>query len=291
MGKSWKIIDLLKTVTEFLDQKGIENARLNAELLLGKVLNLKRVSLYVQFERPLSPAELDTYRELIRRRARHEPLQYILGETEFMGFMFKINSGILIPRPETEILVEQTLKLKNQFNKARPVIVDVGSGSGCIAVSLAKLWPQANIYATDVSETALSLIEENARLNNVEERIMPVKHDIFSDWSSELPQQMDILISNPPYIAKDEMKSLPKEIKEFEPRTALTDDNDGLSFYHRFFSLISDGIIITHYLLLELSGTQSKAIIELSKHYGLNQIEIIRDLNDIERVLKVKVIK
>lgn len=291
MEKSWKIIDLLKTVTEFLEQKGIENARLNAELLLGKVLGLNRVTLYVQFERPLSPTELDDYRELVRRRANHEPLQYILGETEFMGFTFKTAPGVLIPRPETELLVEETLKLKNQFNDTKPIIVDVGSGSGCIAISLARLWPQATIYATDVSETAVALTNENANLNEVEERITTVQHDIFSDWSTELPQQVDILLSNPPYISRSEMQSLPKEIKEFEPQTALTDGMDGLKFYRRFFSLITEGIVSTKFLLLELSGTQSQKIIELSKNYGLNQIEVIPDLNRIDRILKIKVIK
>ncbi len=289
MGQTWKIVDLLKTVSEFLDEKGIENPRLNAELLLGKVLNLNRVNLYVQFERPLSRQELDEYRELVRRRAQHEPLQYLLGETEFMGLPFKVRSGVLIPRPETEILVEETLKLKDALEKPEPLIVDVGSGTGCIAISLAKYWPESKIYATDISQTALELIRENADLNRVTGNIRIIEHDIFTQWDVNLPQAMDILISNPPYITLREMDRLPEEIRRFEPGMALTDQSDGLRFYERFFELIKGHQVRPKYLMLELSGTQHEQIIEKAKHYGLKNTEVIPDLNHINRVLKIKV--
>ncbi len=289
MDKSWKIIDLLKTVSQFLQEKGIENPRLNAELLLGKVLNLNRVHLYLQFERPLTPPELEAYRELVRRRAKHEPLQYILGETEFMGLKFHVNSHVLIPRPETELLVEETLKLQNAFNSSGVKIVEVGSGSGCIAVSLAKLWPATNVYATDVSDEALEVAGENARLNAVEERVTLVRHDFFSEWDASLPKQMDIFISNPPYIRQDEMESLPSEVKEFEPAVALTDGADGLRFYRRVFELIASRAIQPHFVLLEMSGTQAEKIVDLSKQFGLKNLEVIPDLNQINRILKIKV--
>ncbi len=289
MEKSWKIIDLLKTVSQFLQEKGIENPRLNAELLLGKVLNLNRVHLYLQFERPLTPPELAAYRELVRRRAKHEPLQYILGETEFMGLTFRVNPHVLIPRPETELLVEETLKLQNAFNSSGVKIVEVGSGSGCIAVSLAKHWPATHVYATDISDEALEVAGENARLNAVEERVTLVRHDFFSEWDVSLPKQMDIFISNPPYIRQDEMESLPSEVKEFEPVFALTDGADGLRFYRRVFELIASRAIQPHFVLLEMSGTQAEKIVDLSKQFDLKNQEIIPDLNQINRILKIKV--
>jgi release factor glutamine methyltransferase len=289
MEKSWKIIDLLKTVSQFLQDKGIENPRLNAELLLGKVLNLNRVHLYLQFERPLTSSELEAYREFVRRRAKHEPLQYILGETEFMGLPFRVNSHVLIPRPETELLVEETLKLQNAFNSSRVEIVEIGSGSGCIAVSLAKHWPATQVYATDISDEALEVAGENARLNAVQERVTLVRHDFFSEWDASLPKQMDIFISNPPYIRQDEIKSLPSEVKEFEPLVALTDGADGLRFYRRVFELIASRAIQPHFVLLELSGTQAEKIVDLSKQYDLKNQEVIPDLNQINRILKIKV--
>ncbi len=289
MDKSWKIIDLLKTVSQFLKEKGIENPRLNAELLLGKVLHLTRVNLYVQYERPLSRQELDDYRELIRRRSQHEPLQYLLGQTEFMGLPFRVRPGVLIPRPETEILVEETLKLKNALKATKPLIVDVGSGSGCIAVSLAKHWPQSEIVATDISQTALETIRENAELNEVVEQIRIVEHDIFTRWDENLPQTFDVLVSNPPYIAQHELNELPKEVREYEPLLALTDNDQGYRFYDRFFEMVKERHITVRFLMLELSGTQADRIVERTKHYGLNRTEVICDLNGIKRVLKIKV--
>ncbi len=289
MGKTWKVIELLQTVTKYLDEKDIENPRLNAELLLGKVLNLKRVNLYLEFERPLSQSELETYRELVKRRAEHEPLQYILGETEFMGLKFAVKRGVLIPRPETEILVDEVLKIKDELSSVAPAVIDIGSGSGCIAISLARQWLEAQIFATDISEEAVEMIRENALLNQVEGRIEIIKHDIFSDWDDALPKKPDVIISNPPYIGSEEIKTLPKEVSMYEPETALTDRADGLSFYRRFFQLITEGVISTKYLFLEMSGTQPEKIIEMCGRFGLPDTEVINDLNNIQRVLKVKV--
>ncbi len=289
MSRTWKVVDLLKAVTPFLKEKGIDNARLNAELLLGKVLGLKRVSLYVQFDRPLTQDELGAYRKLIRRRARHEPLQYLLEQTECMGLPFKVGPGVLIPRPETEILIEETLKLKNALKATKPVLVDVGTGSGCIAVSLAKLWPESEIYATDISDSALELSKENAELNKVTKNIRFVKHDVFTQWDVNLPKAFDVLVSNPPYITPNEMERLPQEVKAYEPEIALSDGANGLRFYDRFFEMIREHLIDVRYLMLELSGSQPEKIIERTYYYGLNPTEIIPDLNRIKRVLKIKV--
>ncbi len=288
MAKSWKIIELLQTVTAFLEKKGIENPRLNAELLLGKVLHKKRVELYLDFDRPLNEAELQAYRELVQRRANHEPLQYILEEVEFMGLPFKISPAVLIPRPETEILVEQVLKLKQEFTVA-PTIIDVGTGSGCIAISLAHFWPQARLFATDISAEALTLCQQNMELNQVQNRVTTINHDIWSPWPSVLPKRFDILVSNPPYISKGEINDLPEEVKEYEPLQALTDWQDGLRFYERFFLLIQNKEIEVKYLYLEMSGSQPEQIIKKAQQANIGLVEVTEDLNKIKRVLKIRV--
>ncbi len=288
MKKSWRVIELLQTVSSFLEEKGIENPRLNAELLLGKVLNLSRVELYLAFERPLSKTELDAYRDLIRRRAQHEPLQYLLQETEFMGLKFAVGPGVLIPRPETEILVEQVLKLKVEFSQS-PIIVDVGTGSGCIALSLAHFWPEAQVFASDVSSQALAFVKKNLELNQLNGRVMANIHDVMDDWAPWLPKTFDILVSNPPYISAQEIKSLPNEVQQYEPLVALTDQADGLRFYRRFFQLVKEKIIQPQYLFLELSGSQPEKIVNLAEQAALGTIEVINDLNNIKRVLKIRV--
>ena len=288
--KTWRVLDLLNTTAQYFADKQIENPRLNAEQLLGKVLNLQRVDLYVAFERPVSEQELQQFRELVKRRAKAEPLQYILGETEFMSLPFKVSPAALIPRPETEILVEEVLKLKTFFPDEKAQIADLGSGSGCIAISLAHYWPQAKIRATDISAQALELAAENARLNKVSERIIFLKHDIFSPWPQGWAGKVNIIVSNPPYIAKQEMDSLQKEVRDFEPRAALTDEADGLGFYHRLFTLAAEKLLaLRGFLLVEMSGSQAHKIIKTAQTFAFKNISVTKDLNDIPRVLKIEV--
>ncbi len=288
--KTWKIVDIINTTTRYFTEKKIENPRLNAEMLLGKVLNMSRVDLYVAFDRPLSEQEIARYRELVRLRANRQPLQYLLGETEFMGLPFDVTPAVLIPRPETEILVQAVLDLKAEIKSEQPVLVDVGTGSGCVAVSVAKLWPQARIYATDISREALAVAEKNAERNQVAQRIAFCTHDIFRPWPQELPDKVDVLISNPPYIGKEELSALEPEVAQFEPRIALTDEQDGLRFYRRFFQLaFESGAPECGYLALEMSGAQPQKIVALAKERHTGDIRVINDLNQIPRVLIIKV--
>ena len=286
--KTWRVIDLLKTTTEFLQQKAIENPRLNAERLLAHVLDMERIKLYVEFERPVSDGELGQYRSLVSRRIKNEPLQYILGETEFMGLPFRVTPSVLIPRQETEILVEEVLKLKNEIN-GQINILDIGTGSGCIPISLAHFWPEANLTGIDISAEALVIAEENKTLNKVD-NVVFVEMDIFSDWPDDnLPRHFDIIISNPPYVTEGEMSSLQNEVKDFEPKIALTDFNNGMRFYKRIFSLVNDGKLGCKFLFLEMSGSQQQIIVAEANKCKFNSIEVIKDLNRIERVLKVEV--
>ena len=303
MVKIWRVIDLLKTTEQYFSEKSIENPRLNAELLLGNALKMNRVELYMAYERPLSDNELNDFREKVRRRGLFEPLQYITGNTEFMGFPFKVNRHVLIPRPETEILVETILEMKNEIGKDA-VFLDVGTGSGCIPISLAKLWPEGKYFALDISSEALKVALDNTRLNNLEAflyfsgedaaqqngQLLFMKHDIFEEQMPHIMQNITVLISNPPYIAIDEMSTLPAEVRDYEPEVSLTDNSNGLSFYRRLFEMAAGEYFPElKYLFLEMSGSQPNRIVQLAAEYKFNNIGIRKDLTGIERVLIIRI--
>ncbi len=280
------ILELLNRANDYFKQKNIENPRLNAERLLSSILRVDRIQLYVQYERIPSESEVKIFRESVRRRVSKEPLQYIIGITEFMGLNFKSTPAALIPRPETEILVEKILDLSKIIDVKHPTIWDIGTGSGCIAVSICHYWPAAKLMASDVSEDSLDLAKENAEMNEVTNRINFFKHDILRDKIDD-SMQVDIIVSNPPYISRQEFNNLAEEIYAHEPRIALTDEEDGLIFYRKIFSLIENDRKCK-FILLELSGTQTGKIIQLAKTLANIDYHVFDDLNGIPRVLQLK---
>jgi len=285
--KSWTVIELLKTTTEFFKQKLIENPRLNAEILLAHVLNKSRISLYVEFERPVSPAELNKFREYVSRRSKSEPLQYITGQTEFMGLPFEVNPSVLIPRPETEVLCEEILKLKGSSTENMR-IMDIGTGSGCIAISLAHFWKEAQLTGIDINPQALDTAKKNMLRNNIS-NLSLIEQDVFNITSNKLfSEKYNIIVSNPPYIAKDEMNTLPDEVKNFEPHKALTDFDDGLNFYKHIMDLIVNDKLQSDYLFFEMSGSQPKKIVAEAKKRNFKEINVINDLSGLDRVLKIQ---
>lgn len=283
---SLTILEIINKTTQFFKQKNIEDPRLNTERLLSALLNIDRVQLYLQYDRLMTRNETEMFRNFVRRRAENEPLQYIIGETEFMGLRFQVNPDVLIPRPETEILIEKILSLRESQSVMNPTVWDIGTGSGCIAVSLAHYWPECNIIASDVSEPSLGVAKENAILNRVEGNINFIQHDILKD-PAELIAQTDIIVSNPPYISLDEYENLGDEIRLFEPKMALTDNSEGLMFYERIFSLIEDGHRCK-FILVELSGTQTEKIIQFAGQFKFAGVDVYTDLNDIARILQIK---
>lgn len=287
LQKNWKLLDLLNTTADYLKQKNIENARLNAELMLAAILNIDRIRLYVEFERPITDDELTRYRSLIARRSRREPLQYILGQTEFMGLPFDVNPAVLIPRPETEILCEEILKLKDN-NTSLTSLLDIGTGSGCIAISIAHYWPVLTATAIDFSGEALDTAKKNAQLNKVQ-NITFLKNDILTDrQDQQIETHYSIIVSNPPYIAQTEMNDLQSEVKDFEPRAALTDEADGLKFYKRIFELLSSKQLTCDYCFLEISGSFPEKIKAQAREFNFTDYQVIKDLNGIDRVLKIR---
>lgn len=281
--KIWSLSELLKITERLFSENNISNPRLNAELILSSVLNTSRINLYLDFEKPLTEYELDTFREKVKRRLNKEPLQYIIGKTEFFGFSFIVNNSVLIPRPETELLVEKTIELIKSEKLISPKILEIGTGSGCISIALAKS-VECSIDAIDISETALETARQNSRINNTEACITFENKNIFNSFSNF--GVYDVIISNPPYISKDEMITLPEEIKNYEPESALTDYNDGLNYYKKIIELFKKTNKKIS-VLLEIGDGKSEKVKNLLSHENIKNFQIYRDLNEIERVLLI----
>jgi release factor glutamine methyltransferase len=219
------VLEIIKRTADFLAGRGVASPRLNAELLLGHVIGRRRMQLYLEFERPLTAAELDQLRPLVRRRGQLEPLQYILGETEFRGLRLKVDRRALIPRPETELLVEW---VHTWAGTQPPVLraLDLGTGSGAIAAALATLWPGAAVVAAERSPDALALARENFAALGLEGRIQPVA----ATWFDGVPPgPYDVIVSNPPYLTAAEVAATAPEVREHEPRAALEAPEEGLA--------------------------------------------------------------
>lgn len=233
--ESLTALDIIRRTTEYFKRHNVDSPRLTIELMLCEILKCNRVGLYMHYDKPLENNELEYLRDMVRRRASREPLQYIIGSTEFFGLPFKVSPAALIPRPETEMLAEMAKKYIENSGQDNPSILDIGTGSGCIAIALAVCFPKACVDAIDISNSALALAGENVRLNGVTNtRFMQadIFSDIFADWNST--EKYDIIVSNPPYIQADDIQELQPEVGRFEPLIALTDKADGLSFYRRF---------------------------------------------------------
>jgi release factor glutamine methyltransferase len=272
----------LSAATERLTVQGVDSARLNAERLFCHVLGFNRTDLFLNRDHVITGTESDRIGSLIERRISGEPLQYILGETEFMSLPFVVTPDVLIPRPETEILVEAVLSAVG--TDSRPVrILDLGTGSGCIAVSLAK-YSNARITAIDQSESALKIAVSNAEKNVVTDRICFIHGDICDPkWMAD---PFDIIVSNPPYVTLNEWPGLPLEVRGFEPRSALCDEGDGLSFY-RLISSMSDGLLCSDGMLFfETGDKQAEAVRNILRDGGFENLRIIPDYNGIGRVVQ-----
>jgi len=276
------VLESINLSTQYLYEKGIESPRTNAELLLAYIIGCKRLELYLAFDRPLSDSELQKYREHIKRRGSFEPLQYITGKVEFYALELKVNPSVLIPRPETELLVENIL---NQFSKEKKLIIlDIGCGSGNIAIALAANLPAAKIISTDVSAEALKVAEENSEKHNVSGRIKFVKHNILINDLNNFPM-FDIAVSNPPYVSKESFSSLQREIKDFEPGIAVTDDSDGYTFFRTISEKVNSKLKEDGKLFFEVAQGQSEEVVEIITKNNYKNIGVIKDYQNIDRVI------
>ncbi len=281
--QTWRVIDLINWGTDYFAKKNFENPRREIEWLLSDFLDCKRIDLYLRFDELFSKSMLNQFRASVKRRINHEPLQYISGRAEFYGLTFKVNHNVLIPRPETERLVEVVLELIG--GATAPRILEVGTGSGCIAVSLAKELPESQILTIDNSQAALDLAHSNALDNdvgNIEFRLM--------DFLLEKPDtKFDFVVSNPPYIPQAEKNTLMPEVREYEPESALIDDKDGLQFYRRFRDTAPSLIVPGGWLVLETGlGNHPQLAAAIFANEKFLAVELIKDYNGDDRVLKVQ---
>lgn len=229
---SWTVLAMLKWATDYFEKKGVPDPRLSIEWILSEVLSVKRLDLYMQFDRPLSSDELNRIRPLVKRRALNEPIQYIVGRTQFHSAEILVTPSVLIPRDETEQLVERLLNDPGYSSEAPLNLLDIGTGSGCIPIAIKMARPQWNCYGADLSEQALQVARENARINQAE--VSFVQAD-FEDWQTNTfynQPKWDIIISNPPYITLEEEAEMHRQVTEYEPRLALFHHHP-LSFYEK----------------------------------------------------------
>ena len=276
-GETWTLLKLLRWTTNYFTEKGIDNPRLDAELLLADVLKLDRVGLYLNYDRPLSREELDVVRPLVKKRGQREPLQYLLGSAEFWSLPFKVTPDVLIPRADTEILVEEALARAGSTGE----LLDIGTGSGAIVISLASELPGWQLTGLDISAAALTIARENIESNQVADRVTLLQCDL-----AELPtQQYDLIVSNPPYIAQQEWDELMPEVRCFEPQLALLAENDGLGCYQQLAAQIDSRLKSGGWLLLEIGYQQAVAVQELLTAAGLHNLFIRKDYSGQPRVV------
>lgn len=272
------LLEIIQRTTEFLGRRGVENPRLNAELIIGHALGLPRMQLYLQFERPLTEAELAGLRPLVKRRGEREPLQHVLGQVEFADLSLKVDRRALIPRPETEMLVE-VLRARLQPPPAR--VLDLGTGSGAIALALAHAWPAAAVVGVDRSAEALALATENADRTALAGRVRLLE----SNWFAALPgdERFGLIVANPPYLSPAEVAAAEPEVRDHEPRAALTPGPDALADLAHIVRGARDRLEPGGLLACETGPGQHAALADLAQGCGYARWESLADLTRRER--------
>ncbi len=282
----------LQSAIAILKESEIEFPEINADTLLAYVLSCDRTILYTNPDTIINESDICKYRELINKRANHVPLQYITRRVEFMSLDFIVDERVLIPRPETEILVETVLKItdKKQYHDRIITILDIGTGSGNIAVSLAKNLSNVKIYASDISREALTIANENVQRHDVTDKIHLLHGNVFDAFNGNVEKgHVDFIVSNPPYVTETESKNLEPEVRDHEPLLALVAGEDGLCFYKRIIKDAADWLTPNGYLVIEIGETQANDINKLLQnklHFA--ELEIIKDLQGKERIIAAK---
>ncbi|HEU5079710.1 MAG TPA: peptide chain release factor N(5)-glutamine methyltransferase [Opitutaceae bacterium] len=277
------VLEVIKKSTEFFAARGIESARLNAELIVGQALGLKRMQLYVQFERMLTEAELEKIRPLVKRRSQREPIQYVLGETDWCGLHLKVDRRALIPRPETEYLVELVEgKLAERATKPARIL-DLGTGTGALALVFATRFPEAAVVAVDRSDEALALARENATALGLVDRVRLVNSNWFAALEGE--GAFDLIVANPPYLTEQETQEASPEVRDHEPRSALAAGADGLTDLKTIIADAPRFMASGSLLALETGIRQHAALKSLCETAGLAEIESKQDLTGRDRYI------
>jgi len=301
--ETWTIQRLLNWITGYFTDKGIDSPRLSAELLLSQVLDLTRIELYTQFDKPVEQQQLHRLHALVKRAGRDEPLAYLIGRTEFYSLQLRITPDCLIPRPETELLVERAIHFLRDRASAdhralehaasgnnrgdEQSVCDLCTGSGCIAVAIAKNFPHAGIIATDISDAALSVAAENASNHNLQQRITLLHGDLFEPLIRQLDTpRFDLIVCNPPYVSTPEFEKLDRNVRDYEPGIALLAGTDGLDIYRRIADQIDRFLKPDAAVMLETGYAQGPAVKSLLEHTGaFEKISIEKDSQNNDRIV------
>lgn len=281
--KTWTIGALVKWATDDFRARGIENPRLDAEVLVAFALGIDRTRVIVDAQRPLDPAELTLLRDLVKRRRAREPVAYLRGHREFYGLDFRVDSRVLIPRPDTEALVDVALARTSHVSLSMRQL-DLCTGSGCVAVTMAKQRPTARVVASDVSEDALDVARDNAyRLGAY--NVAFVASDLFERIGALGAARFDVITANPPYIPSAEVDTLTPDIREFEPRLALDGGDDGLDLIRRIILGAPDFLAPEGVLAMEIGAGEAPAVRALFEERGYRDVRVDRDYGKIDRVV------
>jgi len=282
--KIWSVIEIINWGDNYFKRKGFEKPRYEIEWLLQDLLGLKKLDLYLQFDKKIPTSKIKKLKSWIQRRINREPLQYITNKSEFYGREFFVNQKVLIPRPETELLIE--IALDTLKDKEGLYIIDVGSGCGCIGITLGAELVNSMILSLDISKDALSIAKQNAEFYKLD-NIQFLELDFLK---SEINQEADLIISNPPYISKKDFKNLMIDVKDYEPKVSLTDFDDGLVFYKRFAEILPKILKKNGLAIIELSnGNHPDIVLELFTKCGYKNIQTRNDLNGDKRAIILKV--
>lgn len=281
---SLTIAETLSQATRYLAEAEVSEPQLNSQTLLAHAIGSDRTHLIINFNQQVDAAASEHFWNLVKRRANGEPVQYITGVQEFYGLEFEVNPSVLIPRPETELIVEEVTKLAS--HQLSQLVIDVGTGSGCLAIAIARELPLARVIATDISGDALEVAKRNAEKLGVSERIEFVQTDLLEGIDSDLLP--DFIISNPPYVAAHELPNIQREVREWEPDVALTDFGDGLSFFRRLLTEAPSRLKDGGYLLCEMGFTQSEQVESIAADGFWGEKRLLHDLQGIPRTIVLR---
>ncbi|MEG3637985.1 peptide chain release factor N(5)-glutamine methyltransferase [Magnetococcus sp. PR-3] len=279
----WTARTILQWTTDWLGKQGVDSPRLDGELLLAHALDIRRLDLFLDPDRPLTPDELASYKALIKRRAAREPVAYILEKRAFLHWDLKITAGVLIPRPETEHLVQAVIDHFEAQNAAPTKLLDIGTGSGAIALALLDHFKEATGIGVDLSEHALTCAKANAELLGLQTRSQWLKSDLCAALTEETP--FDLILSNPPYINHDVIQTLEPEVKDWEPILALDGGMDGMDIYNRLVPDVVKRLNTGGLLAVEIGHDQGQRVHDLMQNHGLKNIQILKDYAQHDRVV------
>jgi len=282
----WTIQKLLKQIADYLQAKGVDSPQLSAELLLSHVLSRPRIELYTHFDEIVGEDKLEQLRELTRRAGRHEPIAYIVGRCEFYGLEIEVSRDCMIPRPETELLVERAIEFLRR-RSGEQLVCDLCTGSGCIAVAIAKNFENARIIATDISDSALAVAAKNIEKYKLNRRVELLRGDLFDPVLPQLEiGGFDLIVCNPPYVSTGEYERLERNVRDYEPKVALLAGADGLEVYRRICGQVGRFLKTDGALMLEVGYNQGPAVGSLLEQTGIfDRIETEKDFNNIGRVV------